>query len=141
MSNDRQTAPLKTNEMRKPSSRLGALALGVSLGALLLVTGCGEAPPATDPAEGAAAARPAPNPLKNAYFGDLHVHTRNSFDAYIFNVRATPDDAYRYAKGEMIKHALGFDLRLNDEPLDFMAVTDHAEYIGVLPAINTPGSP
>jgi hypothetical protein len=40
---------------------------------------------------------PAPNPLRNVYFGDLHLHTRNSFDAYIFNVRATPEDAYAYA--------------------------------------------
>ncbi len=85
--------------------------------------------------------RPAANPLKNAYFGDLHVHTRNSFDAYIFNVRATADDAYRYAKGETLKHALGFDMRLHDAPLDFMAVTDHSEFLGVLPAINTPGHP
>ena len=46
------------------------------------------------------------NPLKNPYFGDLHVHTRYSFDAYVFGVNATPYDAYRYAKGEMIKHPL-----------------------------------
>ncbi|MEP7209982.1 MAG: DUF3604 domain-containing protein, partial [Alphaproteobacteria bacterium] len=84
--------------------------------------------------------RPAPNPLRNAYFGDLHLHTRNSFDAYIFNVRASPDDAYAYAKGGTIKHAMGFDLHLNSGPLDFLAVTDHSEYLGVLPAINTAGT-
>jgi hypothetical protein len=83
---------------------------------------------------------PAPNPLKNAYFGDLHMHTRNSFDAYIFNVRATPNDAYKYAKGGTIKHAAGFDVKLNSGPLDFLAVTDHSEYLGVLPNINTPGT-
>lgn len=83
---------------------------------------------------------PAPNPLRNVYFGDLHLHTRNSFDAYIFNVRATPEDAYAYAKGQSIKHAMGFDLRLTTGPLDFLAVTDHAEYLGVLPAIDTPGT-
>ena len=48
------------------------------------------------------AAAPPPHPLRSAYFGDLHVHTRYSFDAYIFDVRATPDDAYRYARGEVI---------------------------------------
>ena len=84
--------------------------------------------------------QPAPNPLRNVYFGDLHLHTRNSFDAYIFNVRATPEDAYRYAKGGTIQHAMGFDLRLTSGPLDFLAVTDHAEYLGVLPAIDTAGS-
>lgn len=89
----------------------------------------------------AISAKPAPNPLKNAYFGDLHLHTRNSFDAYIFNVRASPQDAYNYAKGGTIKHAAGFDLHLNSGPLDFLAITDHSEYLGVLPAINTPGDP
>jgi hypothetical protein len=84
--------------------------------------------------------RPAPNPLRNVYFGDLHLHTRNSFDAYIFNVRATPDDAYTYAKGGTIKHPMGFDLRMHSGPLDFLAVTDHAEYLGVLTEIDTPGT-
>lgn len=86
-------------------------------------------------------ARQRPNPLRNVYFGDLHLHTRNSFDAYIFNVRASPDDAYRYAKGGTIKHAAGFDLHLNSGPLDFLAITDHSEFLGVLPAISTPGHP
>lgn len=46
------------------------------------------------------------NENMNAYFGDLHVHTRYSFDAYIFGTKATPDDAYKYAKGDIIKHPL-----------------------------------
>lgn len=81
------------------------------------------------------------NPLRNVYFGDLHLHTRNSFDAYVFNVRATPDDAYAFARGEAIEHAMGFELKLRSGPLDFLAVTDHAEYLGVVQAIDTPGSP
>jgi hypothetical protein len=98
----------------------------------------------SDPAGSEATAdapRPAPNALKNAYFGDLHIHTRNSFDAYIFNVRASPDEAYAYAKGGAIKHATGVDLKMKSGPLDFMAITDHAEYLGVLPAIDTEGDP
>src|SRR5262249_61764148 len=75
------------------------------------------------------------------YFGDFHLHTRNSFDAYIFNVRATPDDAYKYAKGGTIGHPSGYDMKLESGPLDFLAVTDHSEYLGVLPALNTPGDP
>jgi hypothetical protein len=80
------------------------------------------------------------NADRNAYFGDMHIHTRNSFDAYIFNVRRTADDAYRFAKGETIKHPSGFDMTIADGPLDFYTVTDHAEYLGILPAMNTEGS-
>lgn len=78
---------------------------------------------------------------RQAYFGDLHVHTRNSSDAFIFNVRATPDDAYSYAKGGAIKHPLGYSIRLRSGPLDFTAVTDHAELLGILPAMIDPDSP
>jgi hypothetical protein len=117
--------------------------LAMTVGVVALLTACGEKPaaPPQQAQTPPAAERPAANPLKNAYFGDLHLHTRNSFDAYIFNVRATPDEAYAYAKGGTIKHAAGFDLHLNSGPLDFLAVTDHSEYLGVLPAINTPGDP
>jgi hypothetical protein len=50
------------------------------------------------------------NPLKNAYFGDLHIHTLYSFDAFIFQTRASPDDAYRYAKGESLMHPAGYSI-------------------------------
>ena len=66
---------------------------------------------------------------RNVYFGDLHVHTKHSFDAYIFGTTATPDDAYEYAKGKAIKHPLGYDMQLR-EPLDFYAVTDHGFLLG-----------
>jgi hypothetical protein len=78
------------------------------------------------------------NPLKNAYFGDLHIHTRYSFDAFIFQTRASPDDAYRYAKGEPLMHPAGYSIKLQGPPLDFMAVTDHAEYMGIVQAIADP---
>jgi len=70
-----------------------------------------------------------PNFARNAYFGDLHVHTTYSFDAYAFGTVATPADAYRYAKGEAIRHPGGFDVQLR-QPLDFYAVTDHAMFLG-----------
>ena len=71
-------------------------------------------------------------PPRFAYFGDLHVHTMYSLDAFRSrSVRAAPDDAYRYAKGEAIPHPRGGpDLKLTT-PLDFLAVTDHAEWLGV----------
>ena len=79
------------------------------------------------------------NNNRDAFFGDLHVHTRYSFDAYIFGTTASPDDAYRYAKGGVIKHPLGFDMQL-DDPLDFYAVTDHAAWLGMIRAYADPDS-
>jgi len=79
-------------------------------------------------------------PDKDAYFGETHVHTSWSFDAYIFGNRLTgPADAYKYAKGETIKHPLGYDIKITT-PLDWMGVTDHSEYVGTIKLANTPGS-
>lgn len=73
------------------------------------------------------------NAERKAYFGDLHVHTTYSFDAFAFGTLATPYDAYRFAKGETIKHPGGFDVTLR-QPLDFYAVTDHAMFLGLVRA-------
>ena len=79
------------------------------------------------------------NEDRNLYFGDTHVHTKYSFDAFIFGTTASPDDAYRYAKGGAIKHPLGFEMQL-DDPLDFYAVTDHAAWLGMIRAYADPNS-
>ena len=78
-------------------------------------------------------ANPTSNANRNAYFGDLHVHTNYSFDAFAFGTVASPYDAYRFARGEAIKHPSGFDVQLN-APLDFYAVTDHAMFLGAVKA-------
>ena len=62
-------------------------------------------------------------------FGELHIHTGWSFDAYVFGVRATPDDAYEFAKGKPLKHPLGKTYQIS-RPLDFMGVTDHGIFMG-----------
>lgn len=70
------------------------------------------------------------HPLRQVYFGDLHLHTANSFDAAWAGVRTTPADAYRHAKGFPIDY-LGNQIQ-RKAPLDFLAVTDHSEYMGVV---------
>ncbi|NCF75710.1 MAG: DUF3604 domain-containing protein [Proteobacteria bacterium] len=64
------------------------------------------------------------------YWGDLHVHTELSFDAYAFGSTATPRDAYQFAEGQPLTLANGSVARI-DRPLDFAAVTDHAATFGV----------
>ena len=138
------------NRRREPFKRgwtaVAAIATLAAGGAALAASAPTKAPDAA-PAKagakpaGAAARLPGYNPDRNAYFGDLHVHTGLSFDAYIFNVRATPDDAYRFAKGDTIGHASGFDIRRSGGPLDFTAVTDHSEYMGAMREANDPSRP
>jgi len=84
-------------------------------------------------------------PTKNAYFGDLHVHTSYSFDAYLGETRNDPHDAYRFARGEALAiaplNARGEGTRYAqlDRPLDFAAVTDHGEYLGEVQMCTEPG--
>lgn len=79
------------------------------------------------------------NPLRDAYFGDLHLHTTYSFDAYVlFGTTTDPEVAYRFARGEPIEY-LGETVQRR-ESLDFLAVTDHAENLGVFNQINDPNS-
>jgi len=50
-----------------------------------------------------------------------------------------PSEALKYAQGQVIKHPMGYDIKI-DTPLDFIGVTDHSEYVGVTREANTPGS-
>ncbi len=87
------------------------------------------------------------DPLRRPFFGDLHVHTRLSFDAAIWGNRSGPREAYQFARGEEIGIA-PFDaagtparrVRLR-RPLDFAAVTDHSEFLRETTVCNDPTSP
>lgn len=70
------------------------------------------------------------NPAKNLYWGELHVHTMESFDAKLFGTTLSIEDAYRFARGEPLRGDGGESMQLS-RPLDFMAITDHAESFGM----------
>ena len=122
------------------------LALVAACAGLAVVAGCSG--PAEKPAAPAAAlvqktveeleAAVVENPLKEAYFGETHVHTSFSLDAFIGGARLTPDDAYRFAQGK--------DVTINGQthnikkPLDWAAVSDHAEFIGEMFSAQIPGA-
>jgi hypothetical protein len=93
--------------------------------------------PSTRIAEAEAAAPS--NPLKDAYFGETHLHTGVSMDAFIGGNRLKPDDAYRFAKGEEVM-VNGSKHRIK-RPLDFCAVTDHSEFMGESYSLMNPGAP
>ena len=70
----------------------------------------------------------------NVYWGDTHVHTTLSGDAYAFGARLTPAEAFRFARGETVRADSGHEARLR-RPLDFLMVADHAENLGALPSL------
>ena len=79
------------------------------------------------------------NPFKEAYFGETHVHTGVSMDAFIGGNRLTPEDAYRFATGEQIM--VNGSMHKIKRPLDFAAVTDHSEFMGEAYSLMNPGAP
>ncbi len=93
-----------------------------------------EAPPA-EPASAKPIAAPAGSPSK-LLWGDTHLHTSYSPDAYLMQNRsADPDTAYRYAKGYPVIHPYHRARIQIETPLDFLVVSDHGEFMGVLPKL------
>lgn len=75
------------------------------------------------------------------FFGQTHIHTSWSLDAYVIGNTVTgPAEAYQYAMGEPVKHPGGYMVKLA-RPLDFQGVTDYSEYVGMMRLANDPTSP
>lgn len=114
------------------------------------------APDATPPATPArpAAQRPEPspigepgrsdearNPLRNLYFGEQHIHTDASPDSFAVGNRGTWEDAYDYALGKEVTLSTTGQKMRKSTPYDFIGITDHAEYFGVMPRMLDPDDP
>jgi len=83
-----------------------------------------------------------PNPLNNVYFGEEHLHTTTSVDAYIQgNHKNTIEDAFNYDKGKPVKKWITGETLQRRTPYDWAAVTDHAEYMGIFSLLSEPNSP
>jgi hypothetical protein len=134
------------NAMRSGSAKSFLGLLGAALlGACGEQTAPASAPPEAAPPAPAsapsAAARPAPNASRNVYFGAVHVHTSYSFDAFTNGTVSKPADAYAWAKGQPIQgNKQGLMMQIKT-PLDFYAVSDHAEMMGVFPKLSDPTNP
>jgi hypothetical protein len=84
----------------------------------------------------------APDPAdRQVYFGEQHMHTRNSFDGYTIAPLQTWEAAYRYGMGEPITLESTGKTIQRRTPYDFVAITDHSEYYGVLKDLVDPNSP
>jgi len=87
------------------------------------------------------------DPLRQVFWGDTHIHTELSFDANMQGTRTSADDAYAFARGETIPlqpyDEDGDPTRMAtmDRPLDFVMLSDHAEFLGTLKVCNDPSAP
>ncbi len=70
----------------------------------------------------------------NVFFGDTHFHTNLSFDAGLVGTTLGVDEGFRFARGEKVISNTGQPVQLI-RPLDFLAITDHAEMMGLAPMI------
>lgn len=124
----------RTNELGRRLALMAATAL---------VAGCtAEAGPKVkaDKAAAAEASAPATPADRRAYFGELHLHTAYSFDAWsLMGAKTTPDQALKFASGQTI--AIGGTHARRAWPLDFAAVTDHSENMGVMNQLDHPPNP
>ena len=143
-----------TNNYKNNGRGLGrvsfALVNSVLLSSALMVAGCDtnqpdvlqgkadttgyvaiSAPRNNDAAYSPVANQTMPNQV---FWGDTHLHSTFSMDAFIFGNTLGPDDAYRFAKGEKVMATRGQPAQLR-EPLDFLVLADHTDAVGAMVAL------
>ncbi|MDO8861908.1 DUF3604 domain-containing protein [Haliea sp. E1-2-M8] len=114
--------------MRPTTLRLGTLVAATALAA----AGAAAEAPADNASYSPWQGQDYPNQV---FWGDTHLHTSVSLDANLFGARDLgPEHAYRFARGETVTATNGMQARIN-RPLDFLVVSDHAEYLGIMPLI------
>lgn len=126
------------HQKQNPSKKyqIGLISLLVSLS----IVACDQAPNDKQEKQSKSAVSQSENTISPAipqevFWGDLHVHSRLSMDSFSFgNDNLSPEDAFRFAKGEAIQAHTGAMAQLK-EPLDFLLVSDHAEYLGVIASV------
>jgi len=113
--------------MRRSGSRVTACALIALLTACGMTGGGGEASEAAR-GDGSGTVAVAQYP-ERVFWGDTHLHTDNSIDAFGFGVRLGPEQALRFARGEKVTATTGTPAQL-DRPLDFLVIADHSDGLG-----------
>jgi hypothetical protein len=101
----------------------------LSLCAMLAIAGCNtpsEKPGTSQRADAEVKQTPYP---QQVLWGDTHLHTSNSIDAFGFGVRLDPEKALRFANGEAVTSTMGLKAQL-DRPLDFLVIADHSDGLG-----------
>ena len=161
------------NSLRRPGMRRRPMPLGFAIGGALFAIlatfalACTRdeapaAPPAETNETAAASAGLAPSgrpyseereacadrdPRRQVFWGELHVHSALSMDAWLWDARNGPDETYRFGKGEAIllppldAEGKGTRRVQLERPLDFVALTDHADFQGEVSLCTRPGSP
>jgi hypothetical protein len=121
---------------------LAAIGLALVTGGLSHFTAAQEIPPTAADLKRAEQKKPDYSPYPDQHFpnrvlwGDTHHHTRLSFDDGLTGTKLGPEEAYRFARGEEVMSNTGQRVRLS-RPLDFLVVSDHAEYLGLADLLNS----
>ncbi len=108
------------------------LGIALLIGSALTLSACDNIKQATG-SQTAANVKEAAFP-ERVYWGDTHLHTSNSVDAFGFGVRLGPEEALRFARGEEVTSTGGLKAKL-ERPLDFLVITDHSEGLGATKAL------